>query len=231
MKQLINIPNFTTDEAGSYIHARVTQPLFNLAGARLYIEGNTQIEGCVVELFSITLAEQALIREPKIDFQIGDWYLKIKIFEGWNYFIELNLSTIILIESQPQKGDFNENKIPKNSILVKLKNMSLKYFDNYFIDLRGGETGGAGRNEHGEPHFHIIGTGNNKDLGKVYFPSQDEYVSKQKKLAFPVTINSKMKKEISEWVFSNNQENLVKLNSKWYESNKDNNRIESFKIK
>jgi hypothetical protein len=225
MKQQINIPNFTTDEAGSYIHARVTQPLFNLAGARLYIEGNTKIEACVVELFSITKVEQALTREPKIDFQLGDWYIKIKIFEGWNHFIELNLSTIILTESQPQKVDFNENKIPKNSILVKLKNMSLKYFDNYYIDVRGGETGGAGRNEHGEPHFHIIGKGNNKDLGKVYFPSQDEYLLKQKKIDFPVTINSKMKKEITEWVLSNNQENLIKLNSMWSTQNKFNNRI------
>lgn len=35
-----------------------------------------------------------------------------------------------------------------------------------------------------------------------------------------------MKKEITRWVFSNNQENLIKLNSKWYELNKDNNRID-----
>ena len=118
MQQKINIPNFTIDEKERYIHARVTQPLFNLATARLYIEGNSQINACVVELFSISKIEQAISREPKIDFKIGDWYIKIKIYDGWNQFVKLNLSTIILIESQRQNIDFKTKKTPKNSMFV-----------------------------------------------------------------------------------------------------------------
>lgn len=184
LQQNINAPNFTIDEKENFIHARVSLPIFNLGGARLFVEGYSQIDACVVELFSITKPEQALTREPNIDFQTGDWYLKIKIYNGWNEFIKLNLSTIVLVESDTQKIDYDINKIPKNSILLKLKNMSLKYFDNYFIDLRGGETGGVGRNEHGMPHFHIISRGDNKDLGKVFFPSTDEYIKKSKKIRF-----------------------------------------------
>lgn len=226
VQQEINTPNFTIDEKEYCIHARVTVPKFNLGGSRLYVEGDSIIDACVVELFSITKPEQALTREPKIDFQTGDWYIKIKIYNGWSQLVKLNLSTIVLVESRHQKIDFDINKGPKNSILLKLKNMSLKYFDNYYIDLRGGETGGVGRNEHGMPHFHIISKGDNKDLGKVYFPSGEEYIKNEKKLNFQANVTPKMKKEITEWVFSNNQENLIRLNTKWYELNKDNNRIE-----
>jgi hypothetical protein len=225
MQQEINIPNFTIEEKGSFLHAKVSYPVFNLIGARLFVPGYLGIEACVVELFSIIDVEHALVREANIDFEVGDWYLKIKIFEGWHQFKELNLSTLYLIESQPQKLNFDETKIPENSILFKLKNMSLKDFDNYYIDLRGGETGGAGRNEHGEQHFHIIRKSDKKDLGKVFFPSVEDYQNNQTCLDFPDIVNSKIRKDIIEWIFAKNQENLIKLNSAWSTQNQFNNRI------
>ena len=225
MQQEIHIPNFTVEEDGSFLHAKVSQPVFDLVGAKLFVPGHPEIEGCVVELFSIRDVEHALVREPNIDFEVGDWYLKIKIFEGWYQFKGLNLSTLYLTESQPQKLDFDETNIPKNAILLKLKNMSLKDFDNYYIDLRGGETGGAGRNEHGEPHFHIIRKSDKKDLGKVYFPSIEDYHNNQAGLEFPDNVNSKMRKEITVWIFAKNQENLIRLNAAWSTQNQFNNRI------
>jgi hypothetical protein len=225
MQQEIHIPNFTIEEKGSFLHAKVTHPVFNLIGTRLFVPEHPEIEGCVVELFSIIDVEHALVREPNIDFEVGDWYLKIKIFEGWHQFKELNPSTLYLIESQPQKLDLDETKIPKNAILLKLKNMSLKDFDNYYIDLRGGETGGAGRNEHGDPHFHIIRKSDKKDLGKVFFPSVEDYQNNQTGLDFPDIVNAKMRKEIIEWIFAKNHENLIKLNSAWSTQNQFNNRI------
>ena len=225
-QQEIKIPNFTFDEKEKCLHAKVSKPIFNLIGSRLLITNHHEIEGCVVELFSIIKTEHATIREPNIDFEIGDWYLKIKIFDGWDKFKELTLSTIYLIESKPEKLDIGKINISENTILLKLKNVSLKDFDNYYIDVRGGETGGAGRNEHGEPHFHIIRKSDRKDLGKVYFPTVENYQNNQVGLVFPNDVNKKMQKEINSWVFDKNQKNLIKLNSVWSIQNEFNNRTE-----
>lgn len=225
-QQEIKIPNFTFDEKGKCLHAKVSKPIFNLIGSRLLIPNHPEIEGFVVELFLIIDTSHTTIREPNIAFEIGDWYLRIKIFDGWDQFKELSLSTFYLTEDKSQIVDADESKLSENAILLKLRNVSAKYFDNYYIDVRGGETGGAGRNEHGAPHFHIIRNGGRKDLGKVYFPTVENYRRNQVELEFSANVSQKMRKEINAWAFGEDQKNLDYLNSVWSTLNKHNNRTE-----
>ena len=88
------------------------------------------------------------------------------------------------------------------------------------MDIRGGETGAAGRSEHGEPHFHIIEFNTNKDLGKVYFQAKDNT-----ELKFECSLKSKEQKKISKWLFQDNQKVLIELNKLWNDLNKHNNRV------
>lgn len=113
-------------------------------------------------------------------------------------------------------------------MLLQLKNMSGRHFAKFYLDIRGGETSGAGRNEHGPAHFHIIENGINKDLGRVYFPTVMEFISKQKtELEFDLNskVDRKDKKRISKWIFDSGFENLKSINKEWELRNKFNNRI------
>lgn len=225
IQQEINLSDFVIDDSESCLKGKVAIPKFNLAGAKLIIPNHPEIEGFVVELFSIVDIRHALLRAPGIDFNVGDWYINIKIFSDWSSFKEMKIKSFYLTERDINEVNLKKIKRSKNSMLFKFKNMSLKYFDNYYIDLRGGETGGAGRNEHGDPHFHIIRKKDNKDLGKVFFPTIEDFKANEKQLVFSEEIRAKRKKEITEWVFNKNQENLIKLNCMWTLQNNCNNRV------
>jgi hypothetical protein len=104
--------------------------------------------------------------------------------------------------------------------------MSGKYFSNFYIDVRGGATDGAGKNEHGKAHFHIILNAGRQDLGAVFFPTVEDFKTNKTELEFPGQITRSMKKEINEWVFAGGLKNLELINKQWFEMNKDNqNRI------
>jgi hypothetical protein len=225
MKQKINISNFVKNNTKATLEGKIEIPKFNLAGAKLLITEKPKVEGCVVELFSILNPEHGSIRVPEIEFKIGEWYLSIKIFSDWEEFNKLKIKSFYLVEPEYTEIDYSKLEIPKNAVLLKFKNMSLKEFSTYYIDLRGGETGGVGRNEHGPPHFHILRKSDKKDLGKVFFPTFEEFENGKTQLIFSKEINSKMKKEISKWVFELNQKNLITLNSFWKSQNSHNNRV------
>ena len=222
----IGLENFTVNEEQNYIAGKIINPKIILPGARIITTEKT-IEGFIYEAFEVTDLIQVLNRCPEIPFNIGEWYVKIKIIKGIHLLLKKELASLQIEEPKNVKP-----LIPKKvqtgsrSIYVKLRNMSGKHFSNFYLDIRGGSVDGAGRNEHGKAHFHIILSESQEDLGAVYFPTVDEFKKKNSELEFPDQTTNRIKKEINKWVFADGLENLKGLNRQWIEMNKYNqNRI------
>ena len=222
MKKILNsILNFEYNSETKCLEGRVEKPEITLAICELIVTDIPEIEGFIVELFSIIEPINGEHRIPNIKFKKGDWYVKILITSGEKHFENKKINSFILQERPKSETSFPIPEIlDSNTFLVQLKNISGRIFGKYYMDIRGGETGSAGRSEHGEPHFHIIEFKTNKDLGKVYFPSKNNT-----ELKFECSLKSKEIKNIEKWLFNDNQKILIELNKLWSELNKDNNRI------
>lgn len=229
MKIKTSIKDFNLDNENKCLKGKIEHPEFNLAGAKIETRGFPLLEGFVVELFSVTDLKQVESRVKDVDFKITDWYVRINIYSGWEYFENNEINEFYISERENiENFNFDKIKLDSNSLLLQLKNMSGSFFSKFYLDIRGGETSGVGRNEHGPAHFHIIEKGTNKDLGKVYFPTVMEFISKQKtELKFDLNceIDRKDKKRISKWIFDSEFKNLKSINKEWELRNEFNNRI------
>lgn len=222
----IKLEHFIINEKESFIAGKIIYPKITLPGARIKTSNNS-IEGFIYEVFEVTNLDQVKIRCPEISFNIGDWYAKFKITKGIELFLNKEIRIIQIEEPKNNKTHLTKSKASNpRSRLVKLRNMSGNHFSNFYLDVRGGATDGAGKNEHGEAHFHIILYAGNKDLGPVFFPTVEAHKKNKIELEFPDEIDRRMEKEIKKWVFKVDLENLELLNNQWVEMNKDNkNRI------
>ena len=220
------LKDFYIDKEDHSLNGCVTLPEFPLGGARIRIPENLDIEGCVVQLFTVRDLKHVKAFAKGVHFTIGSWYVKILIDKGWEHIKSGIIDEFYLeegkINKEPFKASSNSNL---KSFLLELKNMSGLNFSNFYLDIRGGETGGVGRNEHGDPHFHVINKNSKKDLGKVEFPTVSDYKNNKTGLIFKADINRTQEKEISKWVFNSGLKNLSRLNESWKEMNKDNNRV------
>jgi hypothetical protein len=229
MKIKTSINDFNLDSKNQCLKGKIKNPKFNLGGARIEINAFPLIEGFVVELFSVTDIKQVEFRAEGIHFDVNDWYIRINIYSGWEHFEKGEINEFYIREREKVRSfDFDKNLNNSSSFLLQLKNMSARYFSNFYLDLRGGETSGVGRNEYGPAHFHVIENGTKKDLGRVYFPTIKEFNSKHKtELEFDNTckIDRKVKKTISKWVFDPELKNLKDINNEWNLRNEFNNRI------
>ncbi len=229
MKIKTSIKYFNFDNKNQCLKGKIKNPKFDLAGAKIEINTFPLIEGFVVELFSVTDIKQVESRIEGIHFDVNDWYVRINIYSGWEHFENGEINEFYISEREKIRSfDFNKKSSNSSSFLLQLKNMSGRYFPNFYLDIRGGETSGVGRNEHGTTHFHVIENGTKKDLGRVFFPTIEEFNSKHKtKLEYDNTckVDRKTKKIISKWVFDSELKNLQAINNEWNLRNKFNNRI------
>lgn len=86
MKIKTSIKNFNLDIENKCLKGKIESPKFNLAGAKIEAKEFPLIEGFVVELFSVTDLKQVESRVKDVDFKINDWYVRINIYSGWEYF-------------------------------------------------------------------------------------------------------------------------------------------------
>lgn len=216
----ISIENFIVNEKQNYIAGQIINPKIILPGARIKTTDNI-IEGFIFEAFQVTDLTQVLNRCPDIQFNIGGWYVKIKITKGFHFLLKKEM-TSLKIEEPENVNPRKSKKGNSRSKYFTLRNMSGKHFSNFYLDIRGGAVDGVGRNEHGKAHFHIILYEGLVDLGAVYFPTVDAFKKKNSELEFPSQITRRVKKEINKWVFADGLENLEMLNKQWIEMNKYN---------
>ena len=98
------------------------------------------------------------------------------------------------------------------------------------IFIRGGSTGGAGRNEHGEAHFEIHKKNSLKNIGKIFMPKLSNWneLNFKEKLSLLTIENGedlpkREKKAFVKWLEKNENENLKRCYTEWNRVNKDNN--------
>lgn len=231
MKEYLYAENFKLDPQKKTLTGKLCKPIKSLVGARVKIDNIPKVSGFVIEVFEI---KERLGFYPKIDgvnFQDGDFFGEILIEKGFEKFEDNQIDKFYLEECTTSLNQ-SVNNLPKgnstkNRVWMGFRNVSSMHFGKYYIDIRGGETGGQGQNEHGPPHVHIIEFKTQKDLGKIYFPRTKDWQRDGSNLRFEgKEIKRKMKKEIIAWFNMSNLKNLSYLNREWLVRNQFNNRIE-----
>lgn len=231
MKEYLYPDEFKLDTQKKTLTGKLCKPIKSLVGARVKIDNITDVTGFVLQVFEIG---ERLGIYPKIDginLQNGDYFGEILIEKGFEKFEENQIEKFYLEEytANPKQSLNNSPKgnSSKNGVWMGFRNASSKYFGKYYLDIRGGETGGQGQNEHGPPHVHIIEFKTQKDLGKIYFPKVKDWKKDGSTLKFEGNeVNRKMKKEIIKWFNISNLKNLSSLNQEWLVRNEFNNRTE-----
>ncbi|MAY82658.1 MAG: hypothetical protein CMP59_00855 [Flavobacteriales bacterium] len=216
----ISLSDFKINDDGT-IEGKIENPELPLITSELKAKNDLKIKGIIRETFQVMLPIHGEIRVPNQKFKAGDWYVKYAIIEGFEFIKEGTVKSLILFDA-PTKEGVRVYKPDQNSFLVALKRISALDFSNFYLDIRGGSDAGLGRNEHGLPHFHIILNAGRKDIGKVYFPTVEEYKSTGKELVFSSTLKRKYKNEILDWTFKNDLKNLQLMNDVWELMNQGN---------
>lgn len=224
----IDVSKFYFDEKDNSLNGVLpANEILTYLGAKLKSRESNRIHGYVFESFIVINLDSVKDRAKGVEFDLNDRYGKIILEKTSIEIIKSNdFNELYLEELLPRyQKDKKQNKNSKD--LVKLRRLGGKYFPNFYIDIRGGETGASGRSEHGEPHFHIISYAGKEDLGKVYFPSVKDYKVNNTELRFETKLNRKEHKSISKWVFYDDLKNLKTLEEEWLERNKFNNRVKN----
>ena len=101
---------------------------------------------------------------------------------------------------------------------------------SFNVFVRGGSTGGAGRNEHGAAHFEIHQKNSNKNIGKIFMPTLELWSNSNLKEKISlltvdkgIDISKREKKAMVKWLEKENNENLIRCHKEWNRMNKDNN--------
>lgn len=163
------------------------------------------------------------------NYPVGTWLIEYTfkdeeefyklITSGFNGFsIELEYS----ITDENGKTHYLKDNFERMNKLSEL--LSINIF------IRGGSTGGAGKNEHGEAHFEIHKKNSLKNIGKISMPKLSHWnkLNFREKLSLLKIENGedltkREKKAFVKWLEKNDNENLKRCHNEWNRVNKDNN--------
>jgi hypothetical protein len=195
--------------------------------------GDELITGCTInKSFIMQESDKEWLPIEYHDLEIGSW-LVILTFdsqEQYDKIFELGLTglsgeiTFHITDSNGKKHTIKDNFRRVNKLSDVLP------FDVYVF---GGETGGAGRNEHGEAHFQLKEKSAQKgrDLGKIMMPDLETWKNsdlKEKMLLIEVqsgpSLSNRDKKAFIAWLDKEDNKCLIESQNLWNESNKYNNR-------
>ena len=216
------IADFKVDSARQCISGSLSIPEKSLIGATFYSEEFSNVTGYVSQCWVVSEEQR-----EKLNLSVGSWFGVIEIENGWNIIESGMLKRFVLVENDSAES------IP--IIQTPGKYMSIEKFikvnkphelSSFDIDVRGGSTEGAGRNEHGEPHFHLLKKRSRVELGKINIPDVETWKRAENKLKLIQVeggdITRAERKELIEWLDKDNCKNLHTLLKEWNERNKDN---------
>ena len=178
---------------------------------------------------SFELSNSFLISETYKNYPIGTWLVEY-IFNDEEEFLNLISSNLtgFSIELEYSITDENGKTYHLKDNFERMNKLSELLSINIFI--RGGSTGGAGRNEHGEAHFEIHKKNSLKNIGKIFMPKLSHWnnLNFKEKLSLLVIENGedlpkREKKAFVKWLEKNENENLKRCHKEWNRINKDNN--------
>lgn len=228
MTTFLDTRNFIKDDEKQSLFGLLSVHDWTLLGHRFFSQDYPNIEGGVYQ-FGHTSRHQINIDVPIPE--EGAYFGVIYIDKGWETIKENNsiLFELIPNEKVPNNSFDVDRPSKPNEIRVKLRRMNKPHeLSSFFIDVRGGSTDGAGRNEHGEAHFHLLKKNTFEDFGKVDIPSVDSWrATKNKMDLIKISggpISKAEKKELVNWLDKENNINLCRLHDEWTLMNKYNNR-------
>lgn len=166
--------------------------------------------------------------EPYNTYPIGTWLIAYT-FKDEEEFLNL-ISNYKGFSAEIEYSITDENG-KTHRIIDNFKRMNkLSELLSIDIYIRGGSTGGAGRNEHGEAHFEIHQKNSRKNIGKIFMPELSKWINSNfKEKSFLLTISNgadltkREKKALVLWLEKDNNENLKRCYIEWNRINKDNN--------
>tara|TARA_R110002126_G_scaffold259518_1_gene402471 strand:- start:434 stop:1201 length:768 start_codon:yes stop_codon:yes gene_type:complete len=179
--------------------------------------------------FLISENNKTSIPETYKNYPIGTWLVEYT-FNDEEEFLNLISSNLIgfSIELEYSITDENGKTYHLKDNFERMNKLSELLSINIFI--RGGSTGGAGRNEHGEAHFEIHKKNSLKNIGKIFMPKLSHWnnLNFKEKLSLLVIENGedlpkREKKAFVKWLEKNENENLKRCHKEWNRINKDNN--------
>ena len=207
-------------------------PIYFYPSARFKCDEFPEVKGFVNEVFMVM---EGMEHAYGFKLEVGQWFGCIHIEEGWETLESGKVTEFYLREFQPSDAPprvAKETVLPPGTRLVYEKFHKINKpheLSSFDIDVRGGSTDGAGKNEHGAPHFHILEKRTRKDLGKVEFPNVELWrLASDKETVLDLSkasISRSQKKEVIDWLEKDDQKNLELLMSEWNSRNKHNNRI------
>jgi hypothetical protein len=165
--------------------------------------------------FLISENNKSSIPESYKKHPIGTWLVEYT-FKDEEEFLNLISSDLIgfSIELSYSIVDDNGKTHHLKDNFERMNKLSELLSINIFV--RGGSTGGAGRNEHGEAHFEIHQKNSNKNIGKIFMPKLNRWTVlnfKEKLLLLTIEngtdIPKREKKAIVKWLEKNENENLI----------------------
>lgn len=230
MNRILYLSDFKIDNDKQTLFGILYKYEPSLLSSKFYSKEFPRVKGYVFEYFEIN--KNRVSEVIGYDVPDGTFFGTIHIKSGWEFIASGALTSFILKENKtkPTNIDYSKVKLKPGQIFVKYKKMNKPFeFSSFFIDLRGGNTEGVGRNEHGKPHFHLKYKNSLKDIGKIDIPDIETWKKSTRKIDLLVVeegyITKSEKKEIVDWLEKFNHKNLELLLSEWNEMNKFNNRV------
>lgn len=186
-----------------------------------------EIEGVVYEYFYTS--EYTALAVKGYDVPLGTFFGTIAILKGWDI-IKSGVSISFTLEPNTEEPKLFEpnRELKPGEIFVAFRRMNKPHeLSSFYVDVRGGSTDGAGRNEHGEPHFHLLKKNTREEIAKINIPFIEKWNASNDRIQLIQLesgfISKSEKKELVEWLEKSN--NLLRLLDEWTESNKYNNRV------
>ena len=229
MEILLNIADFEFDEDKQTIFGVLYYNDPTLLSYRIKVKDHPNVEGFVFEYFQTweETVNSIILGKP-----LGTFFGRIAIEKGWEILKSHDNIPFSLVPYEKTTDDTSEpnGEVEPGQIYIKYRRMNRPHeLSSFYIDVRGGSTDGAGRNEHGAPHFHILKKNTRQDLGKIEIPSATLWKKTKDKMSLintaDKTLTKSEKKELIDWLKKGN--NLQRLLDEWNESNKYNNRTPS----
>jgi len=157
MEKILNIKDFQINDDDQTLFGVLYDNDPTLLGYKIKVNEHPDIDGVVFEYFR---TEEQFINSIILGKPLGTFFGTIKILKGWEIIKSDNSISFYLVpnDKTPNVSHFDPNReLKPGEIYVKFRRMNKPHeLSSFYIDVRGGSTDGAGRNEHGTAHFHLL---------------------------------------------------------------------------
>ncbi|MBK7668784.1 MAG: hypothetical protein IPJ32_16480 [Sphingobacteriaceae bacterium] len=167
MEKVLVTTDFKADDKHQTLFGILYYESPTLLGYRFASKDFPEIEGIVYQYFR-TSDYTFLTVKGYEDAPLGTFFGIIAITKGWEI-IKSGVTISFTLEPNTKEPEISSTprELGPDVIFVAFRRMNEPHeLSSFYIDVRGGSTDGAGRNEHGEPHFHLLKRTQGKNLRK-----------------------------------------------------------------